>query len=55
MTLIYLAVLCLVVAQIVGIYGLKTRKADILLSVLMIGLLAVGLALGVTGALHQLK
>ncbi|MDQ6784491.1 MAG: hypothetical protein M3063_13835 [Actinomycetota bacterium] len=54
MTEIYAAAACLVVAQILGIYGLKTRKADLVFSICMVGLLVAGVILGITGALHKL-
>jgi hypothetical protein len=54
MTMIYGAGACLVVAQILGIYGLVTRKADLIFSVCMITLVAVAVGLGAVGAYHQL-
>lgn len=46
MTLLYAGVALLVVAQIVGIYALVTRAADLLFAVLVVALLlaAAGLA-----------
>lgn len=54
MTELYAAAACLVAAQILGIYGLKTRKADLVFAVCMVGLLVAGGILGVSGALHKL-
>ncbi|MDQ6840294.1 MAG: hypothetical protein M3137_18650 [Actinomycetota bacterium] len=54
MTELYAAGACLVVAQILGIYGLKTRKADLVFAFCMIALLVAGVVLGVSGALHKL-
>lgn len=54
MTLIYAAAGCLVAAQLVGIYGLKTRKADLIFSVFMLGLVAAAVVLGFVGVNRQL-
>ncbi|MGI8752748.1 MAG: hypothetical protein ACR2MN_10635 [Acidimicrobiales bacterium] len=54
MTELYAAAACLVAAQVLGIYGLKTRKADLVIAVCMVGLLVAGAILGVSGALHKL-
>lgn len=54
MTYLYLAAACLVVAQLIGVYGLVTRKADVLLSTLMIGLVIGAVALAFFGAYHHL-
>jgi len=54
MTLLYGAAVCLVVAQILGIYGLRTRKADLIFSVIMICLVVAAVVLGVMGAKRQL-
>jgi hypothetical protein len=53
-TELYAAAACLIAAQLVGIYGLKTRKADLVFAVCMVGLLVAGSILGVSGALHKL-
>jgi hypothetical protein len=53
-TLIYLAVICLVVAQLIGIYGLVSRKADLIFSMVMVGMIALSVTLGAVGAYHQL-
>lgn len=54
MTLLYAAAGCLVLAQAVGLYGLKTRKADLIFALCMVGLLVASGALGAMGALQQL-
>jgi hypothetical protein len=51
---LWIAAGCLVAAQVVGIYGLVTRKADVVFSIFMIVLVVVSLALGVVGAYRQL-
>jgi hypothetical protein len=55
-TELYAAAALLVVAQLVGIYGLKTRKADLLFSLVMVGLIVAAVALAGFGAggLHHL-
>jgi hypothetical protein len=54
MTLIYLAAICLVVAQLVGIYGLITRKADLIFSLFMLALFVTAAVLGGFGAYQKL-
>lgn len=54
MTRLYAAAACLVVAQLLGFYALKTRKADLVFATCMIVLLLASGALGVTGALQEL-
>jgi hypothetical protein len=54
-TLLIVAGACLVFAQGVGIYGLKTHKADVIFSVFMVGLLVLAVVLGGLGAYHELK
>ncbi|MBO0693139.1 MAG: hypothetical protein J2P58_09605 [Acidimicrobiaceae bacterium] len=54
MTLLIIAGVCLVLAQVVGIYALKTHKADLVFSVCMIGLLILAVVLGIFGAYHEL-
>jgi predicted DNA repair protein MutK len=46
---LYVAAGFLVAAQIVGIYALRTRKADLLFSILMVVLVGVAIALAVYG------
>lgn len=53
-TLLYGAAACLMLAQLLGIYALKTKKADLIFALCMAGLLAAGAALGVSGTLQQL-
>jgi hypothetical protein len=53
-TLLYLAAACLVAAQILGIYGLVSRKADLIFSIFMIGLVVASVVLGLVGISHQL-
>jgi hypothetical protein len=53
-TLLWSAAACLVAAQVVGIYALVTRKADVVFSIVMLMLVAASLALGAVGAYHQL-
>ncbi len=43
---LYSAGACLVAAQLLGIYGLVTRKADLLFALIMGALLVVGIVLG---------
>jgi hypothetical protein len=45
---------CLVLAQILGIYALITRKADLVFAIVMIGLLVAAAALGSYGLYHRL-
>ncbi len=52
--LLYSAAACLVAAQILGIYGLRTRKADLIFSVVMVFLVLAAVVLGVMGARRQL-
>lgn len=51
---LWIAAGCLLAAQVVGIYGLVTRKADVVFSIFMIALVVISLALGVVGAYRQL-
>jgi hypothetical protein len=53
-SLLYGAAACLVAAQLVGIYALVTRKADLIFSVFMVTLVVAAVVLGVAGAHHQL-
>lgn len=54
MTTIYLAGVLLVVAQIMGIYALVTRKADLIFALTMTVLLVVAVVLGGYGVYHRL-
>ena len=53
MILLYLAAACLVLAQIVGIYGLVTHKADLVFTLMVGGLVLAAVVVGI-GAYHQL-
>ena len=53
-TLLYLAAGCLIGAQILGIYALRSRKADLIFSLLMIAMVMASVALGYLGARQQL-
>jgi len=52
--MLYGAAGCLVVAQILGIYALRTRKADLIFSIFMVGFVLASVALGFIGARQQL-
>ena len=54
MSQLYAAAACLVAAQLLGIYALMSRKADLIFSILMIALVVAAVLLGVAGARHQL-
>ncbi len=54
MNALYTAGALLVLAQVVGIYALKTRKADVLFSVLMAVLAGAAVAIGIYGALYRI-
>jgi hypothetical protein len=54
-TLLIVAGACLVLAQILGIYALKTRKADVIFSLFMVALLILAVALGIVGAYQELN
>jgi len=45
---------CLILAQILGIYALVTRKADLIFAVLMTILLGTAVVLGGYGLYHRL-
>jgi hypothetical protein len=53
-SLLYLAGACLVVAQVVGIYGLVTRKADFIFALLMAVLLVIAVVIGGLATYHKL-
>jgi hypothetical protein len=53
-SLLYLAGGCLVVAQLIGIYGLVTRKADVIFSIVMGTLLVLALLLGAVWVYHHI-
>jgi hypothetical protein len=53
-TLLYGAAICLVGAQVLGIYALRSHKADLIFSAVMVALLVFAVALGYMGARQQL-
>ena len=53
-TLIYVAAALLVMAQVLGIYALKTRKADFIFAIVMAVLLLGAVLLGGYGVYHRL-
>lgn len=55
MILLIVAGVCLVLAQLIGIYALRSRKADLVFSLCMVGLLALAILFGVFGAVHELS
>lgn len=54
MTSIYASVALLVVAQILGVYALKTHKADFIFAIVMAVLLVGAVVLGLFGVYNQL-
>jgi len=52
--LLYAAGACLVVAQLLGIYGLVTRKADLIFAVVMAALLVGAVVMGSLGAYDRI-
>ncbi len=52
--MLYAAVGLLALSQIVGIYGLITRKADLIFSIFMLCLLAAAVVCGVLDLHHRL-
>jgi hypothetical protein len=55
MIALYTAGALLVLAQIVGLYGLKTRKADLIFSVVMAALVVAAVVIGGYEAVHHLR
>ncbi len=55
MTALYAAGVLLVVAQIMGVYALVTRKADFIFALAMAVLLVSAVVLGGYGVYHQLR
>jgi hypothetical protein len=51
---LYTAGACLVAAQLLGIYALVTRKADLIFTLVMGALLAVAVVLGGMYAYHRI-
>lgn len=54
MSLIYAAGALLVLAQILGIYGLVTHKADFIFAIVMSALLVAAVVLGGYGVYHRI-
>lgn len=54
MTPFYVAAACLVVAQVLGVYALISRKADVAFALVMFGLVVAALASGAEGVYTQL-
>lgn len=54
MSAIYAAGVLLVLAQVLGIYALVTRKADLVFALTMIVILVVAVVLGGYGVYHRL-
>lgn len=54
MTTIYAAAAILVLAQILGVYALVTRKADFIFALVMGMLLVVAVVLGFYGVYHKI-
>jgi hypothetical protein len=52
--LLYAAGACLIAAQLLGIYGLITRKADFVFALVMVGLLIGAVVLGGVGAYNRI-
>ena len=53
MSLLVFAGICLVAAQVLGVYGLLTRKADVIFAVLMVVLLLAAVIIGLDWAYHR--
>ena len=53
MSLLVIAGICLGAAQLLGIYGLITRKADLIFAIIIVVLLAVSIILGFDWAYHR--
>lgn len=51
----YLAAAFLILAQLLGVYGLVSRKADLIFSLAMIALVVLAAAFGAVGAYHQIE
>jgi hypothetical protein len=52
-SLLVYAGICLVAAQLLGIYGLLTRKADVIFAIVMVALLAAAVLMGLDWAYHR--
>jgi hypothetical protein len=53
-SLLYAAGACLIAAQLLGIYGLITRKADFIFAIVMAALLAGAVVMGSIGVYHRI-
>jgi hypothetical protein len=53
-SLLYGAAICLVLAQVLGIYALWTRKADLIFALVMVALLVGAVIMGVIGVYDRL-
>jgi hypothetical protein len=53
-TVLFGAAACLVAAQLLGIYALRTRKADLIFSLFMVVLVVAAVALGYMGARQKI-
>ena len=53
MSLLVLAGLCLVAAQLLGVYGLLTRKADLIFAIVMVALLVAAVIMGLDWAYYR--
>jgi len=51
---LYYAGGCLILAQLLGIYGLVTRKADLIFAVIMVMLLGCAVILGAIDVYHRI-
>ena len=54
MIYLYAGAVCLVSAQLLGIYALVTRKADLIFSLCMVALVVAAFGLGAYGAYAKL-
>jgi hypothetical protein len=54
MTPFYVAGALLVVAQVLGVYALVTKKADLIFALVMVAFVAIALAAGAEGIYSQL-
>jgi hypothetical protein len=48
-----LAGLCLFAAQLLGLYGLLTRKADLIFAIVMVALLVAAVVMGLDWAYYR--
>ena len=53
MSLLYFAGICLVAAQLLGIYALFTRKADLIFAIVMVALLLTAVIVGGLAVYHR--